>query len=173
MKDNQTYREDEGSPSDQYTNGQTKQPSTDLSPADGGNGFVGSNTGSQVGMKMVEGQKGYTTDRPIWNTQSSFMGVKDNTGSQDGDESFGGQDPTDEYASYKKIQTDEGLPQTYRTAKGAGDAGMTGSDEPDKNGTFGKMADGGAILQNQKIGSEMPKTEFTDSEGGGAPLWKR
>lgn len=172
-KDNQGYREDEGTPSDQWTNMQAKQPSTELDPADGGGGFVGSNVGSMPGMKMVEGKKGSVTPRDIWSAQTDFTKVNANTGS--GDVNFGGQDSTDESAPYKKVQTDEGLPQTFRTSAGAGDAGPSGSDEPDARGVNEINPD----TQNhpspndgEESFSDMPQTEFTHNDGGGAPRFK-
>lgn len=184
-KDNQTYREDEGTPGG-WANGQSKMPSNDLSPADGGDGFIGSNTGERLGLSMIEGKKGSVTSRPIWGEQSSFTGVKENTGS--GDVSFGGQDSTDEFAPYKKIQTDEGLPQTFRDSKGAGDAGASGSDEPDQTGgVFQGQGGSGPRSYNTQDNepshppmtegphemSDMPQTDFTHTDGGGAPHWKR
>ncbi len=169
MKDTQTYREDEGTPGG-LSNGQSRQPAQNLPPSEGGDGgYVGSNTGPVLGMKMISGKKGYSEDHPIWSEQSSMMGVKDNTGSADGDAKGiqGEQDSTDEFATYKKPQTDEGLLQTFRNSEGAGDAGPSGSDEPEGRG-MGEVNE-----DTQKIGSEMPQTEFTSNEGGGAPLWKR
>lgn len=184
MKDNQTYREDEGTPSDQWSNMQIKQPPHDLSPADGGNGFVGSNTGAGIGLQMVEGKKGSVTSKAIWKTP--FTDVNTNDGS--GDVKFGGQDSTDEYASYKKPQSDEGLLQTYRDSKGAGDAGPTGSDEPDQSGgvfqgqggkgprsynTQDNVPSHPSPEEGEESFSDMPQTDFTHSDGGGAPRWKR
>lgn len=179
MKDNQTYREDEGTPSDQWSNMQIKQPPHDLSPADGGNGFVGSNTGAGIGLQMVEGKKGSVTSKPIWSQQTDYV----NNGAGSPDDRPSGQDPTDEFAPYKKIQTDEGLPQTFRTSKGAGDAGPSGSDEPDRaGGVFGKggsnqghpdTQDHPSPEEGEASFSDMPQTEFTHNDGGGAPRWKR
>lgn len=184
MKDNQTYREDEGSPTG-YGNGQSRQPSTDLSPADGGDGFIGSNTGPALGLQMVEGKKGSVTSKAIWNT--SFT-EPDNSGSEDNTFKSAGQDSTDEYATYKKPQEDEGLPQTYRDSKGAGDAGPAGSDEPDQSGgVFQGMGGKGPRSYDTQINdqsvsdssagdhsmSDMPQTDFTHTDGGGAPRWKR
>ena len=151
------------------SNLQTDQTGLEESPAEGGEGYVGGNpNASTMGFDYVTGKKGYSTDKPIWSQQSSMMGVTDNTGSQDGDESFGGQDSTDEKASYKKVQMDEGLPQTYRRSAGAGDAGPSGSDEPDGEGLGVNQVN----PDTQTIGSEMPQTEFTHESGGGAPLFK-
>jgi hypothetical protein len=183
-KDTQTYRESEGSPQGRYNNGQIKQAAgQELSPVDGADGYVGSNTGPALGLKIVSGKKGYSTDRPIWSEQSSTMGLKDNAGSEDGDEAGiqGKTWDTSEKASYKKIQTDEGFPQTWPTAKGAGDAGTTESDEPDKEGVFGSVGDGGGEPDTQSVPgsgagehtmSDMPQTEFTHLHGGGAPRFK-
>lgn len=177
-KDNQTYREDEGSVGG-WGNGQSRQPSTELSPADGGEGFIGSNTGPALGLKMVEGKKGTVTSKPIWGDTSTG----DTAGESAEPVKFGGQDSTDEFSSYKKIQTDEGLPQTFRTSAGAGDAGTAGSDEPDRvGGVFGKGGSnqGHPDTQNHPSPSDgdasfsdMPQTEFTHNDGGGAPRWKR
>lgn len=174
-KDTQTYREDEGSPTG-YGNGQSRQPSTELSPADGGEGFVGSNTGDRLGLQMIEGKKGSVTSKAIWSSSGDEAQAAPSV-------QFGGQDSTDEFASYKKVQTDEGLPQTYRDSKGAGDAGVAGSDEPDQTGgAFGKEGSnqGRPDVQNHPSPSDgdasfsdMPQTEFTHSDGGGAPRWKR
>lgn len=185
-KDNQTYREDEGTPNNQWDNMQTKQPSTDLSPADGGDGFVGSNTGPSLGLNMVTGKNGSVKSMSVWDRQTDY--TRENTNEGSGDVKFGGQDSTDEFASYKKIQNDEGLPQTYRDSKGAGDAGVTGSDEPDQSGgVFQGQGGKGPRSYNTQDNepphppmtegphsmSEMPQTDFTSSDGGGAPLWKR
>lgn len=179
-KDTQTYREDEGSVKG-YGNGQTRQPSTDLSPADGGDGFIGSNTGERLGLQMVEGKRGTVTSKAIWSSSGDEAQAAPPV-------SFGGQDSTDENASYKKIQTDEGLPQTFRTSFGAGDAGQVGSDEPDQgSGTLQGIGGKGPAsyqtqINDQKVTddsagphsmSDMPQTEFTHSDGGGAPRWKR
>lgn len=167
MKDNQTYREDEGSATDISTSGHTRQQSQVDSPAEGGDGYVGSNTGPKMGIEVVSGKKGSVTDKPVWSTQSSMMGVQDNSGSEDGDESNAGSDSTDEKASYKKVQTDEGLPQTWRTSSGAGDAGP--ADQVDVPSTQGNPDTQGL---GEGEASEMPQTEFTENEGGGAPLFK-
>ena len=170
---------------DKLSNLQTKQDPQDMSPADGGEGYVGSNTGAATGFDYVEGKKGSVESRPIWSEQSSTMNVTDNSGSQDGNEQMAGSDSTDEFASYKRVQSDEGLPQTYRNSEGASDAGPTGSDEPDKNGTFGRLGGKGSSSYKTDLnvksipGSEagdhdmdMPTTEFTHKTGGGAPLFK-
>jgi hypothetical protein len=164
-KDTQTYREDEGSPSNRMSNAQVNQQGMDESPAEGGEGYVGSDTGPSLGLNIIQGKKGSVTSRPIWSTQSS--GADQDMGAPE--TSFGGQDSTDEKASYKKIQTDEGLPQTYRNSAGAGDASPSEADEPDTNGLKPQNVD----YNTQKIGSEMPQTGFTKDEGGGAPLFKR
>lgn len=179
MKDNQTYREDEGSASDSWGNGQVKQNGGDLSPVDGSDGFIGANTGAAMGMKMITGKNGSVTSRPIWSERSSGA----DQGQAAEPISFGGQDSTDEMAPYKKVQTDEGLPQTYRTSKGAGDAGTSDSDEPDSaGGVFGKgeTNQGNPDTQNHPSPtdgdakfSDMPQTEFTHNDGGGAPYFKR
>jgi hypothetical protein len=183
LKNNQTYREDEGTPGG-LSNGQSRQPAQDLPPSEGDGGYVGSNTGSALGLTMVEGKKGSVTSKAIWST--SFT-EPDNSGSEGNGFSSAGQDSTDEKASYKDVQTDEGLPQTYRDSKGAGDAGVSGSDEPDQSGgVFQGMGGKGPRSYNtqdnepphppETEGShemDMPQTDFTHSDGGGAPRWKR
>lgn len=184
MKDNQTYREDEGTPGG-LSNGQSRMPAMDLPPSEGGSdGFVGSNTGPAMGLKMVTGKSGSVTSKPIWGETSSG----DEQGQSAPPLSFGGQDSTDEDAPYKKIQNDEGLPQTYRDSKGAGDAGVMGSDEPDQaGGTFQGQGGKGPrsyntqdnepphppMTEGEHSMSDMPQTDFTHSDGGGAPRWKR
>jgi len=151
------------------SNLQTDQTGMDESPAEGGEGYVGGNSNaSSVGFDYVTGKKGSVTNKPIWSQQSSVMGITDNAGSEDGDAKGinGLQDSTDENASYKRVQTDEGLPQTYRNSAGAGDAGVVDSDEPDSRGVNEVRPD------TQKIGAEMPQTKFTSNDGGGAPLFK-
>jgi hypothetical protein len=158
---------------DRLKNGQVNQDTQDLSPVDGADGFIGAETGTQPGLKVVSGKQGYSTDRPIWNQQSSFTNTQDNTGSTGNALSNGGQDSTDEYASYKKIQTDEGLPQTWRTSDGAGDAGPTDSDEPESHGANPNAARENTQNVSEGGMSDMPQTEFTRVEGGGAPLYKK
>lgn len=159
---------------DKLNNLQTKQAPHDLSPADGGEGFVGSNTGKPVGFDYVDGKKGSVTSRPIWSEQSS--GADQDTGAPA--VSFGGQDSTDEKAPYKKVQTDEGLPQTFRSSAGAGDAGPAGSDSGE---TMTGQSDLHGQPDTQSVPSaddgehelDMPQTQFTSNDGGGAPLFKR
>jgi len=175
MKDNQTYREDEGSANERYPNGQVKMATGhDLAPTDGANGFVGSETGPALGMKVIEGKRGTVESRSLDSIVTSSGGPQ--TSGADtatpGLDRMMGQDPTDEKATYKRIQNDEDLPQTFRSSRGAGDAGPAGSDEPDKEGLFDGVGDGGAKLDVQHIGVEMPQTGFTDVEGGGAPKFK-
>lgn len=167
----------EDSPMNRYPNGQVRQGSVELSPADGEEGFVGSDTGPSLGMNVVSGKKGYTKDMSIWDTQSSRMGTLDNAGSEDGDEKGieGLQDSTDEDAPYKKVQTDEGMFQTFRTSEGAGDAGTADSDEPDGRGV-GQVNPNTQSVPSSDAGdhemSDMPQTEFTHLHAGGAPMFK-
>lgn len=185
MKDNQTYREDEGTPGG-LSNGQSKLPAMDLPPVEGNGGFLGSNTGPSLGLTMVEGKRGSVSASSVWDKQTDFTRENSNTGS--GDVGFGGQDSTDEKAPYKHVQTDEGLPQTFRDSKGAGDAGPIGSDEPDHScGTFQGQGGKGPRSYNTQDNepphppmtegphemSDMPQTDFTHTDGGGAPKWKR
>lgn len=156
-------------------------------PADGGEGYVGGNSNaSAFGMKYVTGKSGYSEDRPIIENTSFAPGDKDNTGTGDSQISAAGSDSTDEKASYKKVQMDEGLPQTYRNSAGAGDAGPAGSDEPDMDRVFGSDKrspnDGNYAtdLNTQSVPSsdagdhdmDMPQTEFTSKGGSGAPYFK-
>lgn len=173
---------------DRNPNFQIKQDPLELSPADGSDGFVGSNTGEVSGLKVVSGKTGYSKDMPVWEEQSSMMGVKDNTGSEDGDAKGieGDTDSTDEMATWKRPQQDEGMIQTYRDSKGAGDAGPTGSDEPDQSGGAfqGMGGKGPASYKTQENTQsvpdssagdhdmDMPQTEFTSTDGGGAPKFK-
>lgn len=177
MKDSQKYREDEGRPTDQYSNGQVKQPSSDMSPAEGGDGYVGSNTGPDLGLNMVTGKKGYSQNMPIWEQKSSFTDYQDNTGSTGNAFDFPGQDPTDEKASYKKIQTDEGLPQTFRDSAGSGDASPAGADEPDARGVKpSTVYEHTQSVPSADAGdhqlSDFPQTEYTNIGNGGAPAFK-
>lgn len=166
---------------DRNSNLQIKQAPHDLSPADGGEGFVGSNTGPDVGLTVIQGKKGYSQNLPVWEQKSTFTDYQDNTGSTGNTFGNPGEDSRDEFATWKRPQTDEGLPQTYRSADGAGDAGPSGSDEPDKEGLFGSKKDGGGNPDTQSIPSSdsgghelgaMPQTNFTDNDGGGAPKFK-
>lgn len=162
-KDNQTYREDEGAPGG-LPNGQSRQVGQSMPPVEGAEGFTGADSGPALGVQMIEGKKGTVSDRPIWSQQSS--GADQDTAAPS-PLKFGGQDSTDEYASYKKPQQNEGIIQTFRTSAGAGDAGTAGSDEPDSTSQPENIE-----LNTQKIGVEMPQTLFTDQEGGGAPKFK-
>lgn len=184
-KDNQTYREDEGTPGS-LSNGQSRMPAMDLPPSEGGSdGFVGSNTGPALGLNMITGKNGSVKSMSVWDRQTDFTGANSNTGS--GDVSFGGQDSTDEFAPYKKVQTDEGLPQTFRDSEGAGDAGPDNSDEPDQSGgvfqgqggkgprsynTQDNEPEHPSMTEGQHSMSDMPQTDFTHTDGGGAPRWK-
>lgn len=175
---------DEGSKPQPTSNLQTKQSGMDPSPAEGGEGFVGGNpNASTVGFDYVTGKKGYSEDRSVSSVgESSFKyGEKDNTGTSDAQIEPSGSDSTDEKASYKHTQYDEGLPQTWRTSFGAGDAGPSGSDEPDKAGLFAGVGDGGGKPDTQSVPSAssgdhelngMPQTEVTGLGGGGAPHFK-
>ena len=168
---------------------QTKQASLDLAPVDGSEGYVGSNTGPAPAFNYITGKKGFSEDMPVWGEISSNEKLKDEAGSSDADDAKDighGEDSRDEFASWKYVQGDEGLPQTHVTSKGAGDAGTDYSDEPDKNGTFGRMGGKGkesyrTDLNTQSIPSDesgdtdtdsLPKTIITDEDGGGAPLFK-
>jgi hypothetical protein len=166
MKDNQTYREDEGSATDRNNAGKSRQPSQNLDPQEGADGFVGSNTGPTLGIKVIQGKNPTIESRSVDSIQRSSGENQDTAAPSP--LRFEGQDSTDEKASYKDIQMERGLPRTFRNANGAGDAGPTDSDEAD-NYT------GSPDLQKpdtQKIGSEMPQTKYTDEDGGGAPKFK-
>lgn len=168
---------------------QVEQEGYPSSPAEGSGGFVGGNSNAgSVGFDYVTGKSGSVTNKPLWSTQSSIMGINDNAGSGDADEKGiqGMQDSTDQYAPYKRVQMDEGLPQTFRKSTGAGDASPAGADEPDQgNGAFGRLASKSGNyktdLNLQGVPSsdagdhelsDMPQTEYTQKYGGGAPLFK-
>ena len=159
-------------PSGRSASGQTLQQSNDLSPVDGGEGFVGSNTGSALGLRVESGKTGYSKDYPIWDQQSSTMGIADNAGSSDADE--GGiqdlQDSRDEKADWKRVDTSEGLPQTAYT--NAGNGGAPDLDAGDKSVDLNTQSVPSATA-GEKNSSDMPQTEFTHNDGGGAPIWKR
>jgi len=145
---------------DRYGNNQVKQPGVELSPADGGSETPG------VGLKVVSGKKGYVTDKPIWSQE---------TGGDDGGDAIppmepAGSDSTDEKALYKKVDNSEGLPQTFRTAKGAGDAGPSDqvSVDTETRDDTQSVADG----TDGEHEVDMPQTSFTHEDGGGAPAFK-
>src|ERR1700685_4660537 len=121
------YKELEGRPKpnmDRLPNFQIKQDPLELSPVDGSDGFIGSNTGEVSGMKVVSGKTGYSKDVPVWTEETSFKNSDvDNSGSEDAVIKSPPTDSTDEFATWKRPQTDEGLLQTYRDSSGAGDAG--------------------------------------------------
>ncbi len=168
---------------------QTKQAPLDLAPVDGGEGFIGSNTGPNVGFNYITGKKGFSEDVPVWEEVSTFEDYPDQTGSTTSDSRDikpAGEDSRDEFADWKHVQGDEGLPQTFWKAGGAGDGTPANSDEPDQNGTFGRLGGMGkesymTDLNTQKIPSDesgdydtndLPTTEITGKDGGGAPLFK-
>lgn len=168
---------------------QAKQAPLELAPVDGGEGFVGSNTGPAVGFSYITGKKGFSEDVPVWEEVSTFKDYPDMTGSttpNGRDIKPAGEDSRDEFASWKHVQTDEGLPQTYWKAGGAGDGTPPDSDDPDTNGTFGRLGGKGAAsyrtdLNVQDIPSDesgntdtdsLPQTVFTDMGGSGAPKFK-
>lgn len=178
---------DSGGNKKKLSNLQVDQDGMDESPVEGGEGFVGgAPNASSVGFAYITGKKGSTESRPIWGEQTDYTHSKTNSGSEDTTVTPAGSDSTDEKAPYKKVQTDEGLPQTFRTAEGAGDAGASGSDEPDQDGSFGRLGGMGSSSYSedrnaQSVPSgatsgdteiEMPMTDFTSREGGGAPLFK-
>ena len=160
MKDNQTYREDEGSATDRNNAGKSRQPALVDSPAQGGDGFVGSNTGPAVGIKVIQGKNPTIESRSVDSIRTSSGQDQDTAAPSP--LRFEGQDSTDEKATYKDVQNKEGLPQTWRTSKGAGDAGP--ADQVSVNTETSP--------DTEKIGSEMPQTNFTYEEGSGAPRFK-
>jgi hypothetical protein len=177
---------DAGSRPTQNSNLQTKQDGLEPSPADGGEGYIGGNSNAgPVGFDFVTGKKGSSTSKPVWSQQTP---MEHESETDDGAPPLAASasDSTDENADYKDVQTDEGLPQTYRTSKGAGDAGPSGSDEPDSDATYGRLGGKGGSSYDTDINAQapgssddgdhsmndMPTTEFTGREGGGAPLWK-
>ena len=166
---------DSGRKPETASNAQVEQLGLDRSPAEGGQGYVGGNTNaSTLGLDYVTGKKGTVTDKSIWGAgETSFKyDAKDNSGTGDSQIKPAATESTEESDPAKFPQKDQGLPQTYRSSYGAGDAGPEGSDEPDKEGLFDGVGDGGAKIDTQHIGSEMPQTGFTSVEGGGAPKFK-
>jgi hypothetical protein len=168
---------------------QTKQAPLELAPVDGAEGYVGSNTGPAVDFNYITGKKGYSEDVPVWGEESTQTRYKDESGSSDEDSETAikhEEDSRDEFAPWKHVQTDEGLPQTFWKAGGAGDGTPANSDNPDSNGTFGRMGGKGPVsyktdLNVQDIPSDdsgdydssaLPQTLFTEVEGGGAPMFK-
>ena len=153
---------------DRLPNLQTKQSVQNLPPAEGSEGYIGAETGPAIGLDVVEGKKGYSEDRPIWNEISTG----DNADMAAPATKFGGQDSTDEFADYKRPQTDEGLPQTYRDSVGAGDAGPAMSDEMSE--PTGPRPETQSVPSSDAGDHEidMPQTEHTHAYGGGAPLFK-
>lgn len=168
---------------------QTKQAPLDLAPVDGGDGFIGSDTGPTVNFNYITGKKGYSEDLPIWKEVSSHTDYGDESGSSDMDDASAvthGEDSRDEFADWKRVKSDEGLPQTHVDSFGAGDGGPSGSDEPDVKGSFGRMGGKGSNSYNtdlnvqdvpsadsgDKDSSELPQTLFTHASGEGAPMFK-
>lgn len=146
---------------------QAKQEGIDDSPADGGEGYTGGNTNAgPVGFDYVTGKKGTVKSQPIWSQQTDGT-----EGSFAPEVTPAGSDSTDENASYKDVQTEEGLPQTWRTSSGAGDAGPADQ--------VSVSTETSSDAQDVPSGSEgvselaMPQTEFTHQEGSGAPKFKR
>ncbi len=151
---------------------QVKQSPLELAPVDGGDGFVGSNTGPAVNFNYITGKKGYSEDVPVWEEKSSFTEYRDNSGSADMDDDSvtHAEDSRDEFAPWKHVKTDKGFPQTAFSdvKEGGASSDNEGSNEggnPDTQPI--PSADSG-----DKDSSDMPKTEFTDNDGGGAPLFK-
>lgn len=151
---------------------QTKQAPLDLAPVDGGDGFVGSETGPNVGFNYITGKKGFSEDVPVWEEVSSFTEYKDNSGSTDMDDQSvtHAEDSRDEMAPWKHVETKAGQPQTAFThiKEGGSSADQSGEE-------------GGGNPDTQEIPSaesgdsdtpEMPVTEFTHSDPGGAPAFK-
>lgn len=159
---------------DKLTNLQTNQSPLEEAPVDGGDGFIGSNTGPTMGFKYVEGKNGSVKSMPVWGRQST--GEDQDMGAPE--MSFGGQDSTDEKAPYKHIQTDEGLPQTFRKANGAGDA--TPGHYSEGEDAMGQSENRGepdtqsvpSSSSGDHTMSDMPQTEATHNFGYGAPLFK-
>jgi len=166
---------------------QANQAPLDQTPSEGGDGFVGSDTGPAVKFSYISGKKGYSEDVPIWSEKSS--GGSQKTGADTGAPGLDrpqGQDSRDEYAPWKYVQHDEGLPQTHRNSFGAGDAGPASSDEPDESGVFGRQGGKGdtSYRTDQNVqdipGAEsgdtdtdgLPQTIITSVDGGGAPIFK-
>lgn len=177
---------------DKNANLQTKQAPYDLPPADGGEGFVGSNTGPAVNFNYIAGKKGFSKDMDIWSVESSFSnGYPDNTGStvntnpNMGDPGIipSTEDSRDEFAPWKLTQGDEGLPQTAYTDITNGGTPIKDS-EPDANGILGQKDGGGnpdtqdfpsSVESGNRDFSSLPQTEFTttnSNDGGGAPRFK-
>jgi hypothetical protein len=167
---------------------QAKQAPLDLAPVDGGDGFVGSNTGPAVNFNYITGKKGFSEDMPVWEEVSSFKDYPDMTGSTTPDQKDikpAGEDSRDEFAPWKHVETDEGFPQTAYTATPNGGTPPV-NDEPDQDGIFGHMGGSGKTsyktdLNVQSIPSDesgdtdttsLPTTEFTHNDGGGAPIFK-
>jgi len=119
---------DAGDKPRQQGNLQTVQKGMDASPAEGGEGYVGGNTNASSipAMEFVTGKKGSVESRPVWSAgETSFKyDEKDNSGT--GDETLVPNPldgSTDEGNSRFHVQDAHGLPRTWRTSSGAGDAG--------------------------------------------------
>lgn len=158
---------------DRNPNLQIKQAPLDLSPADGGEGFVGSNTGPDVGLNVISGKKGYSENLPVWSQQSSFTDYHDGTGSEGNIIEVPEQDSRDEKADWKHPVTDNGMPQTSRTKADSGGAPLDNFDARDEGGgNPNTQSTPSGDAGNKPMMPEMPKTEFTDNDGGGAPRFK-
>jgi hypothetical protein len=155
------------------SNLQTDQAPHDLSPADGGDGFIGSETGPEVGFDYVTGKKGYTQDKPIWDKQSSFTDYPDNAGSDLAKDVSHEEDSRDEKAPWKKVDTSEGLPQTGRTNQSHEGVPLENlSARDDGGGNPDTQSVPSAESPGDKEFSDMPQTDFTSQDGGGAPQFK-
>jgi hypothetical protein len=161
-----------------------------MPPSEGGDGFIGSNTGPAVNFSYITGKKGFTEDKGIWDIESSFKNeYPDNTGStmhsdpNQGDPGIvnAGEDSRDEFAPWKYTQGDEGQPQTYYTNTPNGgtppmndepEDGIFPNGEKSNQGHPDTQGYPGSMESGNRDFTELPTTEFTHNDGGGAPTFK-
>ena len=152
---------------------QTKQAPLDLAPVDGGDGFVGSNTGPAVGFNYITGKKGFSEDVPVWEEVSTFKDYPDATGSTTPDAKDiapGAEDSRDEFAPWKHVDGSAGQPQTAFTkvkegGSSAEQEGVDGGGNPDTQ-SIPDAESGDTDM------AELPTTEYTHNDNGGAPAFK-
>jgi hypothetical protein len=158
---------------DKTMNLQTKQAPLDLAPVDGGEGFIGSNTGPAVGFNYITGKKGFSEDMPVFDEVTSFKGYPDSTGSTTPnakDIEPGTEYSRDEFADWKHVEGKSGFPQTQFTHVDEGGASMN-NDGVNGGGNPNTQPIPSADSGDSDM-SDLPVTEFTTNDGGGAPLFK-
>lgn len=151
---------------------QTKQAPLDLAPVDGGDGFIGSNTGPAVNFAYITGKKGMTEDVPVWEHQTTHTDMQDNSGSANPKDIPHEEFDRDEFADWKHVETKADLPITHYTKDSNDGVPDANRDARDSGGGNPDTQSIPGVESGESDTPEMPTTERTFAAGDGVPVFK-